>query len=373
MLWVSKALQIFDYCNIEERTNKVRKGVEFIFSHFESRQQLFPRKMSTAFSNGRQFTVYSKYRILNECIKSNFLDCRINAFPDLPYSRIPIHAPNIVFIDLDLSKDLQYADALKQLNKAKNKSLKTIKERLRDCKPSVLWTGNGYHIYIVLNTRPLDLIRELKELSSKPSEEFLRYAEMTFSNRKKDSAHNTSFKSSLLRIPYTFNSKDIDSGNETCERSEIKIIGEFDKNNVPPIDTDLLRCFRLCLAEKDINNKRSAINRSGQCEQPNLLSNNKPSNCFWIEKLLRTPIPNFRRYCLYHIMIPYLINVKKLSNVECICVLEKWLEECNNFSKVSFNMETEIDARLKAVKGYRPMSLQKLKTENFELYHSIFN
>jgi hypothetical protein len=70
--------------------------------------------------------------------------------------------------------------------------------------------GNGYHIYIVLNARPLELITELRELSDKPSEEFLRFAEFTFTNKKKDSCHNPSFKSSLLRIPCTLNSKCID-------------------------------------------------------------------------------------------------------------------------------------------------------------------
>ncbi len=70
-----------------------------------------------------------------------------------------------------------------------------------------MWTGDGYHIYIVIVTRPLELIKELRDLSSNPSEEFLKYAELTFSNTKKDSCHNASFKSSLLRIPHSFNSK----------------------------------------------------------------------------------------------------------------------------------------------------------------------
>ncbi|MBA3978421.1 MAG: hypothetical protein H0X50_09575 [Nitrosopumilus sp.] len=46
-----------------------------------------------------------------------------------------------------------------------------------NCKPTVLWTGNGYHIYIVLETRPLELIKELKELSNEPSNKFLKFGE----------------------------------------------------------------------------------------------------------------------------------------------------------------------------------------------------
>ena len=166
-----KVLQIFRQDT--EKINKVKEGIDFILSHFEGRQQLFPRKISTAFSNGRQFTIYNREQILEECIKANFVDCRINAYPVLGGSNI--QAPNIIFIDLDLSKDLPYQEALKKLEKTKDLCIKIIKDRLGGCKPTVLWTGNGYHIYIVLDTRPLELIKEIKELSSKPSEEFLKY------------------------------------------------------------------------------------------------------------------------------------------------------------------------------------------------------
>ena len=47
----------------------------------------------------------------------------------------------------------------------------------------------------MIDIRPLELIKELRELSLKPSEEFLRFAELTFSNKKKDSGHNPSFSS----------------------------------------------------------------------------------------------------------------------------------------------------------------------------------
>jgi hypothetical protein len=65
-------------------------------------------------------------------------------------------------------------------------------------------------IYIVLNTRPLELVQELAELSDNPSEEFLRFTETTLTKSKKDSKHYPSFKSCLLRIPYTLNSKNIE-------------------------------------------------------------------------------------------------------------------------------------------------------------------
>jgi hypothetical protein len=358
---VLKVLQIIS--QDKERINKVKEGIDFILSHFEGRQQLFPRKISTAFSNGRQFTVYSREQILEECIKANFIDCRINAYPVIGESAI--HAPNLIFIDLDLSKDLSYQDALNQLKKSKNKSIRTIKEKLNGCRSTILWTGNGYHIYIVLDTRPLELIKELIELSTKPSEEFFVYSESIFSNKKKDCAHNPSFRSSLLRIPNTFNSKN---------QAEVKIIQEFDKNDIPTINTELLKRFRLWLVDNDIREKRQKLKRFDKNQQLEFNKENEIlENYFWIEKLLQTPIPDFRRYCLYKILVPYLINVRKLSYDKCLGILNEWLKKCNNLSKISFNIYTEINVRLDAVKDYKPISIKKLKNGNIELYNLLFS
>jgi hypothetical protein len=167
----------------DQRIAKVREGIRFILSHFESRQPLFPRKMSTALSQGKQFIVCNEEQILHECIKGDFIDCRINAYPILSDDDIAsgVQAPNIIFADIDLPQE----EAIIKLNKILKKTLSIIQRKLNGCKPTVLWTGNGYHIYIVLNTRPLQLITELVELSDTPSEEFLRFAEFTFTNKKK--------------------------------------------------------------------------------------------------------------------------------------------------------------------------------------------
>jgi hypothetical protein len=363
-----------DYKKKDDRINKVKEGIDFILSHFEKRQQLFPRKISTAFSNSRQFTVYNKEQILNEYIKADFIDCRINAYPVLDnndyLSYSDIQAPNIIFIDLDLEKNLPYPKALTKLEKTKNRSIKTIEEKLYSSQPTILWTGNGYHIYIVMDSRPFELIKELSELSKKPSEEFLRYAEITFSMKKKDLGHNPSFKSSLLRIPYTFNSKNLNINDENNQiSSEIKIIQEFDKDNIQSINIKLIRGFRLWLADIDLQRKKTSRFHNKSCE---IISKSEiVKKYYWIEKLLQTPLPCFRRYCLYHILVPYLVNVRKLNSEKCYDVLKVWLEKCNMLSTISFNIESEIRTRLIAVKDYEPLSLYKLRTENIDLYELL--
>ncbi|MDF0680309.1 MAG: hypothetical protein P0116_05030, partial [Candidatus Nitrosocosmicus sp.] len=354
-----------DYKKKEDRINKVKEGIDFILSHFEERQQLFPRKISTSISNTRQFTVYNKEQILNECIEADFIDCRINAYPVLDNNNYPsysnIQAPNLIFIDIDLDKNLSYQEAKTKLEKLKNKSIKSIKERSNGSQPTILWTGNGYHIYIVIDTKPLELIKELSELSQNPSEEFLRYAELTFSNEKKDSGHNPSFKSSLLRIPYTFNSKNLSTHNENDrENAEVKIVQKFDNDNVKSIDIKLFRDYRLWLADNDLLRKKKKKNSRLQNKSCNIIDkNDSAKKYFWIERLLQTPLPCFRRYCLYHILVPYLVNIRKLNSEKCYDILMTWLEKCNTLSKISFNMESEIRTRLIAVKDYKPLSLYK--------------
>ena len=340
---------------------KVIEGIQVLLSHFEGRQPLFPRKMSTALSKGKQFTLYSKEQILNECIKSNFIDCRLNAYPvfdnddeddalfihdhnraynhiedtnssQVPSSRIfSSPAPNIIFIDVDFRNDTNQKQQL-------NRILNIIKKNLNGFSPTVLWTGNGYHIYIVLDTRPLELITDLKKLSREPSKEFLRFAEINFTNGRADSKHNPSFRSYLLRIPFTLNSKCIADGTDP----EVKIIKKFDVNNIPKIDTKLLREFRLYLADLDI--KIKAERRSERRQQQNthygFPTNSIPKSYLWIDnKLLQTAIPDHRKYTLELVLAPYLINIKHLSAGYAYSLIKHWTSKCNALTRLEPSAE----------------------------------
>ena len=84
-------------------TNKNKKeieiGLDFILSHLEE-PTIFPRTIMTK-KLGYQKIVYSKERALEHFIESDFIDCRINAFPSLKEGATWI--PELLFIDLDLS------------------------------------------------------------------------------------------------------------------------------------------------------------------------------------------------------------------------------------------------------------------------------
>jgi hypothetical protein len=381
----------------DNRRDKVKEGIKFLLSHFEGRQRLFPRKMSTALTKGKQFTVYDKGQILNECIKAAFIDCRLNGYPILDkdigvedYSHanrdhlkcksqtsMPIQAPNIIFIDVDIPRETnqQEEEAALLLKNV----LKTIDKRLNCCSsPTVLWTGNGYHIYIVLNTRPLELVQELSELSDNPSEEFLRFAETTLTNSKKDSKHNPSFKSCLLRIPYTLNSKNIDvATRDYVKDPEVKTIQEFDSSNIPTIGSLLIRQFRLYLADLDImikakrrrlkTNQQQQLQNSNNSNHHRFPANSIPKSYLWIDnKLLQTAIPDHRKYTLELLLAPYLINIKHLPVGYAYSLIKRWTSKCNALRRLEPSSEYFDNKIRAAINNSLQSGIPPIKKENMQ-------
>ena len=139
----------------------LKENIRFILSHFQ--EPLFPRTISTRASEGRQLPVHDINQIYEEFEKSKFIDCRINAFPSIEN---PV--PNFIFIDLDnIHKDIS-------LDKMLQITLLKIKKRLVGI-PTVLWTGNGYHIYQPLdNTQRFEDLDDFKEFDN-PDNRFLRF------------------------------------------------------------------------------------------------------------------------------------------------------------------------------------------------------
>jgi hypothetical protein len=97
---------------------------------------------------GYQVEVFNKEEALEYFKDSNYGDCRINAYPSFTdyhgINRTPI---SFLMVDLDL-KD--FADEKKKgkavLDRVLNKTLQKIKATIGG-NPTMLWTGNGYHVY----------------------------------------------------------------------------------------------------------------------------------------------------------------------------------------------------------------------------------
>ena len=152
--------------------------------------QLWPRTISTKTTEGRQIIAHSKEETLARFKQANFMDCRISAYPywrpsttsDFIGIKNTI-APNFIMIDLDLYNfDLNDKALLHVLRQ----TLRKIKEILQLHDPTVIWSGNGYHIYIPINAPVLENIKEFSSIEQ-ISTKFIRFAEWYLSNGKSDS------------------------------------------------------------------------------------------------------------------------------------------------------------------------------------------
>jgi hypothetical protein len=210
-------------------------GLEYILSHFQ--EPLFPRTISTKMTDSGQYLVYSEEEALARFEQANFLDCKIDAYPNhIEWKGLNRQAPIFIFIDLDLGK---FRSRL-ALDRALAKTLKNISEKFNTkVIPTVIWSGNGYHIYLPVDAFILEQESEFARFGN-PSRKFIQFAEPYLSNNKSDPEHSRglSFKNCMIRIPGSFNSKN-------GKLEEVKIIQKWDGNR--PSIKPLLYRFDLYL------------------------------------------------------------------------------------------------------------------------------
>ena len=120
----------------------IRDGLDFILSHF-TQEAAFPRTISTKATQGNQIIVYSKQEALAWFKAANCQDCKINAYPRfVEWKGINRQAPNLIFIDLDQGR-------FKLIDRALDNTLKNICQKFNaEVRPTVIWSGHGYHTYL---------------------------------------------------------------------------------------------------------------------------------------------------------------------------------------------------------------------------------
>lgn len=385
----------------------IANDVSFLLSHFDT-NYLFPRKMMTSISNG-QFTVGSKMEITDRCEESKLRDCRLNAFPVFTgYKGIVMQPPDFVFVDLDLSNFSTANEPKEALDLALRKTLKNMTiyfqepsqhsqhssistglgdqplglnkaEETDEIKPTVLWTGNGYHVYLPIKAIVLDKhdvfspaiypnlfapLKGAKFMGWSVSELFLKFCSVFFSSGKADPQHSPKFKTCLVRIPNTLNSKCLLNG-LTEPESAVRIIQEWNGYR-PPIQL-ITKYFRRWLLQEELKQRRRGKLTSKKTVH---YSRSQADMIPWIEKLLKTPLEDKRKFCLFQILVPYLSNVRRLPMESSICLIETWLDICKRERAIDFRPQT-IRNYFKNVKEYLPISRDKLRLEHAELYREL--
>lgn len=345
------------------KKHTIIENVNFILSHFVGQEFLFPRSIMTTKTSGQVF-VSSEDQMMQYFEVANFVDCRINGYPFHHEEEKKKLYPSFIFIDLDLSLCSTCKYPIRKLDYILKQTLNKIKEEING-HPTVLWTGGGYHIYQPnkIETRdkerpPLETFREFEEfvpiLRNDLCTEFIRFAGKYLTSDKGDPKHYPSIYSCLIRIPGTINSKH----NQT-----VKIIQKWD--GIEANTNSLVMPFLDHLIQLKIKNEELRMIKQNSDSKSNI------KKIAWIDKLLETPIPDHRYFCLWHILIPYLKNIKRLSQNEIISILTEWFEKCNRINKVRWNYTKRIREQLRYDKGYPPISFENLKKENFELYNLL--
>ena len=341
---------------------EIESNIDFILSHFE--EPLFPRNISTHKSQHNrpfQFTVSTRQKIIDSFNDSFFVDCRINAYPNwTEYKDVPRYKPEFLFIDIDRNNfktDGKFELALYN-------TLKNIKEKLQTA-PTVLFTGGGYHIY-----QPVDIptaLENITELSKfdKPSEQFLRFAKDNLSNGKADKNNNPSFKSCLLRIPESINSK---------YNKKVKIVQIW--NGIrPSIPREFIEEFRSGLIQKKIDENKQRQKMLWKLKRLNKNKDTINRNFYeWIDKkILANPFSDYRKIIINLILAPYLIVIKKLSYEESYQIINEWLQKCDSLRKLDFNTAYIVKYALNTSiqKRIPPMKLETLRSINSKLYHIL--
>ncbi|HEY7569883.1 MAG TPA: DNA primase noncatalytic subunit PriX [Nitrososphaeraceae archaeon] len=340
------------------------KGLDFVLNHFRS--SLWPRTISTKATQGKQVIVNSRYQALTYFKAAGYLDCRICAYhywrpsiiSDFADIKNPI-VPDIIMIDLDTHNFNYEHIAIKA---ALRKILKRIKNLLNLTTPTVIWSGNGYHIYIPINV-PI-VLEDIKEFINieHVSTKFLRFAEWYLSSGMSDSAHNStvSLNNCMLRIPYSYNSKN---------NAQVRIIKKWDGNrsNI----SLLVGSFCAYLTDKRL--KEEDRRQQLKYNSRNFREMSNKGDIHWIETLLLTPIHDYRKYAIWRILAPYLINVKRLSYEQAYSIIKQWLKQCSNLRRLDFHPDVRIREGLTgASRGYPPVSYQKLRDENIMLYETLY-
>jgi hypothetical protein len=236
-------------------------GLDYILQHFQ--EPIFPRTITT--KGNKQILVYNREEALARFSAANFLDCKINAYSNrIGWKGLNRQAPNFIFIDLDLGK---FRSRL-ALDRALAKTLRNISEKFNvTVTPTVLWSGNGYHIYLPVEASILEEESEFARFGN-PSRKFIQFAESYLSNNKSDPEHSKglSFKNCMIRIPGSVNSKN-------DKLAEVKIIQEWDGNR-PSINPLLYRFDLYLLVRRSMDLQHSRHNvRYGQNE-PKIFSTN---------------------------------------------------------------------------------------------------
>jgi hypothetical protein len=347
------------------------KDIQFILNHFEGAGPLFPRTISTYNTRNRQILVTDIDQIYNQFRAADFKDCRINAYPDFTnFQGINMQYPALVMCDLDHCN----FKTEKLLQKTLRTTIKNIATDLGEsAKPTVLFTGNGYHVYQPIKLPVLER-ESLFEIFETPSTQFIRYAAKKWTGGKNDPCNHPSVNSCMVRVPNSINSKN---------GKTVEVVQWW--NGVRPAANGMLFWFQVHLVDAKLkydykHGRGLAKALAGGKEirisliRSDLNSNDAPREMYWIEKaILDGPgIGDWRKATIHLVLAPYLINIRKCDHSTAHDIITDWLDKCMGIRRLDFNARNKIDYALKHAFPY-PMRQDTMQSKYPQMYTEIFS
>lgn len=353
------------------------EDLDFIVDHFRTQRLDFPRKIMTANTKG-QIQVSSIEDAYQTFVDAGFRDCRINAYPDyFEWKNIERVTPSFIFIDLDFDyvkkkhgdpETLPFEERKRRTDFVLHNTLARMREYLgTDCRPTVLETGGGYHIYqpCFMNDYEMRFIDinefaavEPQTESKNMTNEFMAFAEYFFTANNSDPNHHPKVKSSLLRIPASVNVK------------RKHWVGIKQSWNGIPVDIKFILKHFLDYMNGFIVEEKARTERARRVQDLMRQRNKeqgKTEQIDWIEKLLTTPLNDGRKYAIWRIFTPYLANVRNETTDNIDAIIRGWFDLCdrdfpnNKIDKATRDYYTR---SIKRVGTYLPVSRAKIATEN---------
>jgi hypothetical protein len=337
-----------------------------ILAHFE--EPVFPRTISTKTTAGTQVEAKNIEETYARFKQSNFIDCRINAYPSYTnYNGINRQSPNFVMCDLDLMKFRTEKLLLKTLYKTTENITKDI-----GGVPTILFTGNGYHVYQPIHV-PILENESIFARFQNPSTELIRYAAQRWTNGKNDPSNHPSVNSCLLRVPGSINSKN---------NKVVEVVQLWNKNR--PAANSMLFDFYIKLAAKEFafrskqkdyyyyyKNKSTKKNYKHFGDTNNT---NPVQQIDWIEGLLEgRGTSDYRQLAIDLVLAPYLVNVKKYDYDAAYNTIEQWLDKCSQKRPLRFNVRYKVNYALNRSRreATKPMKLDTMKVDYADMYKEI--
>jgi hypothetical protein len=331
-------------------------------SHFPKDEPQFPRKASTLVTENRQFDVYSKEHVLELFQASKGFDCRISAYPNYDYlaTKKGVLPPRYVPQNLLLFIDQEQGDI--------KTTLHNIKMLLSGGHPTVIWTGHGYHIYL-----PIFLLDKQFKNNEEVTVDFLRFIERHISHNQSDKGHYPSLRNSMMRIPFSWNSKAVA---EDSDNFEVRIIQKWDGFRVSP-SVELLAEFNLMKQRAKLKELKQERILKEQIKSHKIIPTDTPTDPLKEFLIFESQgIADGRKNILYYVIARYLIRERCLEPEIAKAICHDWLERCNKVRKLedaSHLLKYHVNHCIKdAINRNRDsMPIEILKDYSVEAYNQL--